>query len=138
MSKDQLQALIRLRIREAHEALREARLLFDANAWRGSINRAYYCMFYAALALLATKGMGTSRHRGVISLFDREFVKPGLLSAEFSRSFHRAFTRRSRSDYDERAEVDEQEASNGVSEATTFVAAVELYLRTQGFSSSQE
>ena len=37
-------------------------------------------MFYAALALLASKQLSASKHSGVISLFHREFVKTGLIS----------------------------------------------------------
>ncbi|NJN63373.1 MAG: hypothetical protein HC795_19310 [Coleofasciculaceae cyanobacterium RL_1_1] len=43
-------------------------------------------MFYALLGLLATKGLGTSKHSGVISLFDREFVRTGI----FPRGYRRA------------------------------------------------
>jgi predicted nucleotidyltransferase len=47
--------LVRYRIEQAQETLREAELLLGAAALRGAINRAYYAMFYALLALLATK-----------------------------------------------------------------------------------
>jgi uncharacterized protein (UPF0332 family) len=40
------------------------------------MNRLYYAMFYAVLALLQEKEMGTSKHSGAIALFDREFVVP--------------------------------------------------------------
>jgi len=44
-------------------------------------------MFYAVLALLANRQMGTSKHTGVLSLFDREFIKTGIFSRELSKSF---------------------------------------------------
>jgi uncharacterized protein (UPF0332 family) len=64
VSEGQLADLLRYRIAEAHETLREAQVLLDAEALRGATNRAYYAMFYAVLALLATKGLGTSKHGG--------------------------------------------------------------------------
>jgi uncharacterized protein (UPF0332 family) len=76
---EQLEALLRYRIEQAHETLREAEVLLDESALRGTVNRAYYAMFYALLALLATKQLGTSRHSGALALFDREFVKPGRM-----------------------------------------------------------
>ena len=61
---------------------------------RGAVSRAYYAMFYGVLALLATKGLGSSKHSGTISLFDREFVKPGDSSQGIVPSLHMAFERR--------------------------------------------
>ena len=63
------------------------------------VNRAYYAMFYAVLALLALRKQETSRHAGAISLFDREFVRPGVFSTDLSQWLHRAFQRRLAADY---------------------------------------
>jgi len=87
MSKDQLAALLKYRIQQANETFHEAEILFNQSAYRGTINRAYYAMFYSVLALLATKKLGTSKHSGVIGLFDREFVKTGFLPRDLSRAF---------------------------------------------------
>jgi uncharacterized protein (UPF0332 family) len=46
------------------------------------VNRAYYAMFYAVLALLQRIGRVPSRHAGVISLFDTEFVLKAAIPAE--------------------------------------------------------
>lgn len=59
MSEGQLADLLRYRIAEAHETLREAQVLLDADALRGATNRAYYAMVYAILALLATPTRST-------------------------------------------------------------------------------
>jgi uncharacterized protein (UPF0332 family) len=95
---EQLEDLLRFRMQQAHEPLREAEILLGEAALRGAVNRAYYAMFYALLALLATRQLGTSKHSGAISLFDREFVKTGLFSREQSRALHLAFDRRQRQD----------------------------------------
>ncbi len=90
MKSEQLEGLLRYRMQQAYDTLEEGRILLDASALRGTVNRAYYAMFYALLALLATKQLGTSRHSGALSLFDREFVKPGLFPPELSRLLHLA------------------------------------------------
>ena len=51
-------------------------LLLDQGFLRDAVNRSYYGMFYAVVALLVTKRSGTSKHRGAIMLFDREFISP--------------------------------------------------------------
>ncbi len=105
MTPEQLEALIHYRIEQAHETLREADILFDQSALRGTVNRAYYAMFYALLALLATQQFGTSKHSGAISLFDREFVKTGVFPRDLSRSLRIAFERRQTYDYGEITEI---------------------------------
>lgn len=134
MSEAQLKLLINYRISEAQETLREAKLLLDQSAYRGSINRSYYAMFYAVLALLATKNFSSAKHSGVISLFDREFVKIGYFSKELSRSFHRAFDERQASDYGEMLEPDLNSATDLFEQAQEFVVAIQKYLGSKGFN----
>jgi uncharacterized protein (UPF0332 family) len=133
MNSEPLRALLQHRIEQAHETLREATILQEAAAYRGVINRAYYAMFYALLALLATRNFGTSKHSGAIGLFDREFVKTGVFPIELSRALHLAFDRRQSSDYGEWSVLETNEAKMTLSDAQHFVAAVETYLREQGF-----
>jgi len=119
-------------MQQATETLREARLLLETGSWRGSINRAYYAMFYAGLALLATRDLGTSKHTAVLSLFDREFVKQNILPQELSHVFHAAFIQRLRSDYGETADADQDVAEKTLKAAETFVKAAERLLATEG------
>lgn len=78
MKLEQLEDLLRYRMEQAHETLREGEILLGEAALRGTINRAYYAMFYALLALLAMKQLGTSKHSSALSLFD-SLVSPILL-----------------------------------------------------------
>jgi uncharacterized protein (UPF0332 family) len=100
---------------------------------RGAVNRAYYAMFYALLGLLATKQLGTSKHSAAISLFDREFVKTGLLPRELSRALHLAFERRQSHDYGEMVPITQEIAAANLADARTFVAAIESYLHSSGY-----
>jgi len=132
VSKEQLTALLRYRIQQAKETFHEAEILLNQSAYRGTINRAYYAMFYSVLALLATKKLGTSKHSGVVSLFDREFVKTGLFPRELSRSLRLAFDRRQTHDYGELIEIDEQIAQETLADAKGFISTVESYLHSTG------
>jgi uncharacterized protein (UPF0332 family) len=125
---DQLQRLVEYRLAEAQETLREAELLLDCSAFRGSINRSYYAMFYALLGLLATRGLGTSKHSGVMNLFDREFVKTGIFSKNLSRSLHRAFDERQANDYGEMLEPDRELAMGLLEQARVFVDEIMIQL----------
>jgi uncharacterized protein (UPF0332 family) len=132
MKPEQLEELLRYRMEQAHETLREAEILLNESALRGAINRAYYAMFYALLALLATKRLGTSKHSGALALFDREFVKTGVFSRELSRALRLAFERRQTHDYGEMTQVNRQVAEETLTDARAFVAAIESHLRSVG------
>jgi uncharacterized protein (UPF0332 family) len=128
----QLEELLRYRLEQAHDTLREAEILINESALRGTVNRAYYAMFYALLALLATRQLGTSRHSGALALFDREFVKTGVFPLELSRSLHLAFDRRQTHDYGEMIQINRQIAEETLTDARTFVVTIEAYLRSIG------
>jgi len=130
---ERLKELIKLRMQQADETLREAQILAGEHTGRGAVNRAYYAMFYAVLAVLATKGLGSSKHSGTISLFDREFVKPGELPKELSRSLHMAFEHRQRADYGELSRLDEPVVTRVIDEARAFIQNVKAYMKTKDF-----
>jgi uncharacterized protein (UPF0332 family) len=134
MIEERLRELVKLRMRQARETLHEGQILAAEHAGRGAVSRAYYAMFYTVLALLATKDLGSSRHSGAISLFDREFVKPGDLPKELSRSLHMAFENRQQADYGELIELDDPMVARVIEEARTFVPGVEAYPQGKGFA----
>ncbi len=117
-----------LRLEQARESLKEAETLKNNGLFRGTVNRAYYAMFYAVMALAVQKNYLTTKHSGLISFFDKEYVKSGVFPAELSRSLHLGFDRRQSSDYGEIWVVDEEEATAGLNQAMAFVQAVEAHL----------
>ncbi|MCX5856294.1 MAG: HEPN domain-containing protein [Deltaproteobacteria bacterium] len=83
MSSDEKQkSLAGHRLDQAAESLEEARYLMDGGkSLRSVANRIYYGMFYAVLALLIYEPYSSSKHTGVLSYFNRNFVKSGCLPA---------------------------------------------------------
>ncbi|MBM3314088.1 HEPN domain-containing protein [candidate division WOR-3 bacterium] len=86
-------------------------------------------MFYAVLALLQTIGKGASKPAGVISLFDKEFVRAGVFPTGMSRSLHKAFGERHESDYETVKPRTQEEASELLAEAEHFVQRVAEYIK---------
>lgn len=129
MKDDEIATLIKYRLEQAQTALNDAKFLLDGNRSPQSIvNRAYYAMFYAALALLQRIGKVPSKHTGVISLFDTEFVLKGVLNKELSKSFHKAFELRQVSDYKTFKPISKEKAEETLNNAVYFVEAVLKYL----------
>ncbi|GAB61214.1 MAG: HEPN domain-containing protein [Candidatus Jettenia sp.] len=88
------EALSVYRFKQAEETLSEAERMVRENFSPGSIiNRAYYSLFYSVLALFlkADINVKTSKHSGIISVFDKEFVKTGKIDKRYSKIFHDAF-----------------------------------------------
>ena len=136
MIDERLRELVRLRLQQAEETLHEAQILCDKHTGRGAVNRAYYGMFYAVLALLATRGLGSSKYSGAISLFDREFVKPGDFPKELSRSLHMAFEYRQQADYGEQTQLDAPTTTRMIQDADAFIQNIRAYMKTQGVLSA--
>ena len=128
MHDENLRKLVRFRIDQAEDALRAAHVLADRYFHRDAVNRSYYGMFYAVLALLVTKRMGTSKHQGAISLFDREFVRTGIFGRELSYWLHEAFEMRLDADYAELVDVPEEEAQRILDNARIFISQVNSHL----------
>ncbi len=89
-------------IEDLREALNDAEILYNSGgSFRSIINRSYYAMFYSVLALICRKGISRSKHSGVLSVFDREYVKTNIFPKEMSKLFHEAFNLRQECDYGE-------------------------------------
>jgi uncharacterized protein len=128
MMNENIQALVTYRLEQADESLEAARTLFVKKLIRPSINRAYYAMFYAVLALLAQGKKETSKHSGAIALFDRDFVKQGIFKKDYSRWLHDAFDLRQRSDYAAEYHASPEDAEITMKNAETFVDSVKKVL----------
>lgn len=134
MSSDNLKALVAYRVGQADEALQSATLLLEDDLLRSALNRAYYAMFYAILALLASQKKETSKHAGAIALFDRDYVKPGIFPRELSRWVHDGFDLRQRSDYAVRYVPSREETEELINNAASFVRQVRQWLKEEGAS----
>lgn len=122
-----IQELCRYRFEQADDALEEARILLDAGHCRGSLNRAYYAMFYALQVLVIMNKIKVSKHSGVISYFDREFVKPGIIDKKFSKWLHRLFDLRQNADYGDMFIPSEGQCRQAFEQAREFVQHIREY-----------
>lgn len=128
MMTENVQALVTYRLEQADESIEAARTLLDKKLIRPSLNRAYYAMFYAVLALLAQKKKETSKHSGAIALFDRDYVKQGIFKKNYSRWLHDAFDLRQRSDYTAEYHASTEDAEITLTNAEMFVDEVKKVL----------
>ncbi len=123
----------RLYIRNAHEMLEVAALNLSEDYHGSAVNRAYYAIFYAANALLATQGLTRSKHSGAIAAFRERFVKTGLIEVEYSDLYGRVMENRHVSDYEIEVPVERQVATRALDDAQRFVERVEQLFQQEGW-----
>lgn len=122
---DEERSLIAYRISRAHEAVEEARILFDAGHLNAYVSRLYYACFYATSAWLLTRNLSTSKHGHLRSLLHRELVKTGLLPSEMGEHFDLLFNNRQKGDYADMVVFKADEVAGWLAQTKTFVSHIE-------------
>jgi uncharacterized protein (UPF0332 family) len=119
----ELDRLIRYRLDRAEEAYRDAISLAKGKSWNGCINRLYYSCFYAVTALLAKDNLSSPKHTGVRSLFNKNYVRVGIISKDMATVFNELFEYRQEADYTDFVEFEE-------SQVLPFIERVRGFLDT--------
>jgi uncharacterized protein (UPF0332 family) len=129
MISPNIKVLVEQRLEQSEESLEASRVLLEKGMLRPSINRSYYAMFYAVQALLAIKKKETSKHSGIISLFDKEFIKPEIFKKDFSRWLHEAFDLRQIADYSAQSSFSLEDAQLLLHHAGEFVREIKVFMK---------
>ncbi len=124
MIDEQMRYLSEYRLNKAQTLLRQAELLLEHRLYDGSVNRSYYAIFNAVRAVLALLRVDSQSHRGVISYFDRCFVKTGIFEKQFSAIVHEGFDTRQDSDYEDFYLPSQAEAQEQYDNAARFIQEI--------------
>ena len=130
MTKGQ-EDLIRYKLSRARESLAEAEVMLQTDHPHGAANRIYYACFYAVTALLLTRDLSSSKHSGVIALFNQHFVKAGLVSVDMGKFYSRMFDNRVESDYADWVELEGQDMQAEFTFAEEFIAQITALINKQ-------
>ena len=84
---------------KAEKFLETANLTLNSGDYDTCVSRCYYSMFIITEAVLLTKDLKASSHKGVISLFGEHFVKPGIFNKKYGKDLNDAFDKRLIGDY---------------------------------------
>ncbi len=116
-------------IERAKRYLKSAGILLQEGDYESSVSRTYYAMFYAAQAMLLTKSLSFSSHKGVISAFGEHFIKTGLFQKEMGRELNRAFEKRQIGDYEYTFVISRMEAEEILKNGEKFVEKIAQHLK---------
>ena len=117
-------------VKRAKRYIRSAELLLNDKDFESSVSRTYYAMFYAAQAVLLTKKLTFSSHKGVISAFGKHFIKTEIFPKEMGRELNRAFEKRQIGDYGYTFVVSEEEAVQMLRYGKEFIDKITSWLNT--------
>lgn len=117
--------VIKYRRERARETLEEAEIMFNNGKLFATVNRIYYAAFYEVLALILTKGFSSSKHSGVRSLFNREFVKSKIISEKDGEFYNKMYEFRQRGDYEDFVEFAKEEVKGWLDKTKDFIDSVE-------------
>ena len=133
--KEKQVQLARYRLKQAKETVDEAEYLFEGGkSPRSVINRAYYAMYYSILALLIFEQFVSSKHSGMLSFFNKQYIKNEKSPKEMGRWINKAFELRQQGDYRECADLAYEQVEPYIEYAKTFIQRVEEYLGKNRFA----
>jgi uncharacterized protein (UPF0332 family) len=128
------ETLLAYRLKQAEETLADAQAMAESKlSPRSIVNRAYYAMFYAVLGLFLKTNvtLKTSKHSGIISMFDQAFILSGKIDKQLSKSLHKMFNVRQVADYKELVEVSVEEVDDALEAARKFIEEIKKFIAVQ-------
>ena len=122
------ESLIKYRLIQANETILDVELLVENKRYRSAINRIYYGMFYALLALGTAQKFETSKHAQLIGWFNKYFIHKGKIDSKYGKMINKAFNRRTKGDYDTFVEFEENIVYQMLNEMKDFISEISSFI----------
>ena len=120
--------LSKYRLEQAFLMLSDSQMAFDNHSLKTSNNRSYYAIFHALRAVHALDGFDSKKHSGIISQFQREYIKTGKFDRKCSLIIKTASEIRNDCDYEDFYITSVEETSEQLENARYFLDKVKTYL----------
>ena len=115
-------------ILKAEKFLETAELVLEHSDYDTCVSRCYYAMYIMAEAVLLTKDIQASSHKGVISFFGQHFIKTGIFEGELGKAINKAYDRRLYGDYSIGFQITQTVAKDQLVSATKFVEVLKAFI----------
>lgn len=122
------QDLIKYRIERARESLTEAKILSESGHWNTVANRLYYSVFYAVNSLFIKFDLSSSSHSGTKTVFNKEFIKTGILDKDTGKLYNNLFNKRHEGDYQDFQTFDKKTIFPLIEKVEDFIHSIENLL----------
>jgi uncharacterized protein (UPF0332 family) len=118
--------VVHARLKQAREALEEAKTLIVEDAGANFVmNSLYYAFLYPILGLLQARGMTAPMQSTALALFDTEFIKTGEVEERFMVAVRKAFDLRPACECEGKRKVTPQDIERLLPIADEFLQTVE-------------
>jgi len=119
-------------IKRAEGSLRSAVFLSEKGMYEDAASRAYYSVFHAAKAVLASVEEHSKTHEGVVRIFGERFVKTKVFPAEMGKTLVLAKGLREKADYEPTIVVQKEHVEDIIGKTTDFLNVIKEHLREIG------
>jgi len=114
---------------KAERKLNAAKKLLELGEYEDAVSRAYYCIFHAAKAALASEQSFPKTHEGTIREFGLKFIKERKLPRELGTIFSDARSLRETADYAITSIIGLEDAKWSVEAAERFLKQIIEHLK---------
>ena len=121
--------LIQYRIRQAEESIEEAELLINNEKLRAAVNRIYYGMFYALLALALKYEFQTSKHQQLIGWFNKNFIHKEVFNKKYGIMLRKAYQYRIEGDYEPMSEFSNKMTIDLLENMKEFISVIKAHIK---------
>ena len=129
--EERARELSKYRFETSLEALSDAKIMYENERYKNTLNRAYYAIFHDIRSVDALSGFDSSKHSGVIAYFNQNYVKEGVFSKELSKIIRMASENSEKTDYLDFLIASKEEAERQIVRAKEFIDVIKIYLESE-------
>jgi len=122
---------ITLLFHKSYEKLSVAEELHKNGHYEDAVSRSYYALYYAAKALLSSKGIITKTHKGLITQISDHYVNTGLMDHQIWHTLAHAESLRESADYGTGEQITEEISLDVIEESKKFIQICEILVSRQ-------
>ncbi len=128
LEKNDKSAILKHRIEQANDTIREAEFLIVNDKLKTAVNRIYYGMFYILMALALIYDFKTSKHQQLLGWFNKTFIKEKKIPMKYGKIVRDAFDNRSEGDYGLFITFEKDDVQKMFADMKDFIATIEAYI----------
>jgi len=131
MDNERKRILIENQIRKAKDTIIDAKIAFENDRFRNTLNRNYYAIFYIVTALAYKYDFITSKHKQLMGWFNKNFIKDNILDRKLGEIYKIAFDNRQDSDYSDFFAYDKNIIEEHFKDMLYFVSEIEKFINQE-------
>jgi len=124
LSDEERKTMVQLEMERAKRTFQEVEILKEAGLWNGVSNRLYYAVFHAISAMFIHDGHQVHTHHGSHALFGQNYIKTGVLPADYGKLYNQLQTMREQSDYNCAFEADPEDLKDKIEPAKQMIETI--------------